>query len=115
MELNSSPEINQRPIIGVIAQDTKNPTPERQSFIAASYVKFLEAAGARVVPIHINKSDDEYKALFKSINGVLFPGGTVSLSQSGYAKASRLFLALAKEVSSICLINSNDDFNVEAK
>ncbi|XP_072307372.1 gamma-glutamyl hydrolase [Eucyclogobius newberryi] len=82
---------------GVIAQDTKNPTPERQSFIAASYVKFLEAAGARVVPIHINKSDDEHKALFKSINGVLFPGGSVSLSQSGYAKATRLFLALAKE------------------
>lgn len=36
---------------GVLAQDEFNPQPHRNSYIAASYVKFLESAGARVVPL----------------------------------------------------------------
>lgn len=36
---------------GVLAQDFWSPKPNRSSYIAASYVKFLESAGARVVPV----------------------------------------------------------------
>ncbi|KAF7275319.1 hypothetical protein GWI33_011870, partial [Rhynchophorus ferrugineus] len=48
--------INDRPIIGILSQETyivRYLFPGRQydSFISASYVKFLESAGARVVPI----------------------------------------------------------------
>lgn len=43
------------------------------TFIAVSYVEFLESAGARVVPIHYDSSDGELKALFQSINGILLP------------------------------------------
>lgn len=48
--------LNDSPIIGILAQeisyhlDSKWPG-EFKSFIAASYVKFLEGGGARVVPI----------------------------------------------------------------
>lgn len=48
--------LNDRPVIGVLAQEisrhlnTKYPG-EYKSYIAASYVKFAEGAGARVVPI----------------------------------------------------------------
>lgn len=98
MERNSSPKLNQRPIIGVVAQEFFQPTPERQTYIAASYVKFLEAAGARVAPILINKTDDEYKALFDSINGVLFPGGKATIfSTSGYGGVTKLLFQLARE------------------
>ncbi|XP_077057686.1 gamma-glutamyl hydrolase [Siphateles boraxobius] len=95
---------NDRPIIGVLAQDVLHATPQRNAYIAASYVKFLESAGARVIPLMINRTEDEYTRLFKSINGVLFPGGGVSLESSGYSKTAAIFYRLALEA------NSNGDY-----
>lgn len=49
-------EINNTPIIGILSQEisyhlnTKYPE-QYKSFIPASYVKFVEGGGARVVPI----------------------------------------------------------------
>lgn len=53
----SEAALNDRPIIGVLAQEqswylhTKYPEENYTSYIAASYVKDVEASGARVVPI----------------------------------------------------------------
>ncbi|TRY86447.1 hypothetical protein DNTS_018466 [Danionella cerebrum] len=91
---------NDRPIIGVLAQEVFSPEPQRNSYIAASYVKFLESAGARVVPLMIDKPEDEYTRLFRSINGVLFPGGGASLESSGYSRAGTIFYKLALEANS---------------
>jgi hypothetical protein len=41
---------NNRPIIGVLSQEYED---QHHSYIAASYVKYLESAGARVVRIHL--------------------------------------------------------------
>lgn len=60
-------QINNSPIIGVVAQETGS--PEVYSYIAASYVKFIEGGGARVVPIWINKPRKYYKHIMKRING----------------------------------------------
>lgn len=55
--VRSDEEINNRPIIGVLSQEqsfylhTKYPEENYTSYIAASYVKDVEASGARVVPI----------------------------------------------------------------
>lgn len=38
-------------ILGVLAQEVRSPSPGKFSYIAASYVKTLESAGARVVPV----------------------------------------------------------------
>lgn len=38
-------------ILGVLAQEVRSPSPRKSSYIAASYVKTLESAGARVVPV----------------------------------------------------------------
>ncbi|KAM9827315.1 LOW QUALITY PROTEIN: gamma-glutamyl hydrolase-like [Neosynchiropus ocellatus] len=86
-------ERNDRPIIGILAQDVFKPKP----YLAASYVKYLESAGARVVPIMINRPLEEYQKLFNSINGVLFPGGSASLFSSGYQRAAKFFYNLAIE------------------
>ncbi|KFV06368.1 Gamma-glutamyl hydrolase, partial [Pterocles gutturalis] len=67
------------------------------SYIAASYVKFLESAGARVVPIRLNLSDEEYDKIFHSINGVLFPGGGVDLKTSEYSRVAKIFYHKALE------------------
>jgi len=65
--------------------DDKNYT----SYIAASYVKYLESAGARVVPILTYQDDDYYTRIADSVNGVLLPGGGVSITNtSGYGYAA---------------------------
>uniref|UniRef100_A0A8D8AUJ8 folate gamma-glutamyl hydrolase n=3 Tax=Culex pipiens TaxID=7175 RepID=A0A8D8AUJ8_CULPI len=51
-----SSQLNEEPIIGVLAQEMSYSLAEKyeenyESYIAASYVKFVEGAGARVVPI----------------------------------------------------------------
>merc|ERR1719288_616609 len=75
-------EFNERPIIGVLAQECQPYFPEsicNTSYIAASYVKFVESGGARVVPVMINQPEEYYRTIFKSTNGLLIPGGDVSL------------------------------------
>lgn len=39
------------PLKGVLSQEVYSPKPNQTAYIAASYVKFLESAGARVVPV----------------------------------------------------------------
>jgi gamma-glutamyl hydrolase len=82
--------------------------------LECSYVKFVESAGARVVPIHFDSrygvlttlypagtancthntvscSEDDIKALLKSVNGVLFPGGGADIgNKTAFAKSSKL-------------------------
>ncbi|KAE8619469.1 hypothetical protein XENTR_v10009802 [Xenopus tropicalis] len=95
-------ELNNRPIIGIVAQEVtdKEFFPFGATYIADSYVKFLESAGSRVVPIRLNLPEEEYRKLFKSINGVLFPGGSVDLQVSSFSRTTRIFYKLAVEASS---------------
>jgi gamma-glutamyl hydrolase len=64
-----------RPIIGITTQSTRlMPFKDLgKNYIPASYVKFLESSGARVVPIFNNLTEVETKKTFKSINGEVFP------------------------------------------
>ncbi|XP_072307843.1 gamma-glutamyl hydrolase-like [Eucyclogobius newberryi] len=90
-------QLNHRPIIGVLAQENlpEDHFPQGTSHIRASYVKFLESAGARVVPIRINRTVEEYVKLFNSINGLLLPGGHVDIQTSQYTRAAKIFYNLA--------------------
>lgn len=45
-------------------------------YIMSAYVKFMEAAGAQVVPILPSESEEEVRAKLNKLNGVLFPGGS---------------------------------------
>ena len=94
---NTVKNANDRPIIGVMSQTTHGELAKfGPSYIAASYIKFLESSGARVVPIMNDLGEDEIVKLFKSINGVLFPGGGVNLNTSGYAEIGKRIVDLAK-------------------
>uniref|UniRef100_A0A8C3WDL5 Gamma-glutamyl hydrolase n=1 Tax=Catagonus wagneri TaxID=51154 RepID=A0A8C3WDL5_9CETA len=88
---------SKKPIIGVLMQKChgKDMKTLGKYYIAASYVKYLESAGARVVPVRLDLKDEEYKKLFQSINGILFPGGSVNIKKSGYARVAKLFYTLA--------------------
>ena len=81
-------ELNKRPIIGILSQELSDTLEEwygdnYTSYIGAAYIKYVEAAGARVVPVLINQPDEYYEIIFNSTNGLLIPGGAVSLDDSG--------------------------------
>ncbi|CAF4729657.1 unnamed protein product, partial [Rotaria sp. Silwood2] len=71
---------NTRPIIGILTQPTPIlwMKPNRTTYLGASYVKYIEATGAQVVPIRMYQTTDYYLHLFNSLNGVLFPGGDLT-------------------------------------
>nr|AIG55950.1 secreted protein [Achlya hypogyna] len=70
------------PIIGVVAQPYWGRDVD---YIAASYVKWLESAGARSVAIPYSASNETLHKTFSSINGLLFPGGSAFVSdQAAY-------------------------------
>lgn len=90
--------VNDRPIIGVITEEfTENPSLEK-GFIMAPYVKYIEASGARVVPIQIYKSKEYYRDIMSKINGVLIPGGNDLLKTKGFGRTGKLIFDIAVEM-----------------
>lgn len=90
--------INNRPIIGILTQPAEDVFLQwGTSYIAASYVKFIESGGGRVVPVLYpkkkknifffflfpffltinshNSTTEQLDEIFDSINGLFFPGG----------------------------------------
>ncbi|XP_045135265.1 gamma-glutamyl hydrolase-like isoform X1 [Portunus trituberculatus] len=96
--------LNLRPIIGILSQELSRSMDNAlqphnySSYIAASYVKFYESAGARVVPVLINQEDEYYHNIASSVNGVVFPGGSASITNSsGYGRAGDLLYQLLQK------------------
>ena len=113
------PATHPAPLIGILAQP---PPPEWAappadapgacrppggavgSYIAASYVKFVEAGGARAVPIRFDAPQAELARLFRAVNALLLPGGeadVADLSHSGYARAGAFLWAMAADAASV--------------
>uniref|UniRef100_A0A1A9X0N4 folate gamma-glutamyl hydrolase n=1 Tax=Glossina brevipalpis TaxID=37001 RepID=A0A1A9X0N4_9MUSC len=109
-DVNDDPTVNinnenTTPIIGVLTQEiskliaNKFPEENYNSYIAASYVKFIESSGGRVVPIWIGQPREYYEDIMKKINGVLLPGGSTYFNQSnGYHDAGRHIYNIAIEM-----------------
>ncbi|XP_064542984.1 gamma-glutamyl hydrolase [Drosophila montana] len=92
------------PIIGVLAQEIYQDGLiskhfNATSYIAASYVKFVEGAGGRVVPIGIGHNRSYYEELLQKINGLLLPGGATFFNETnGYGDAGEHLIAIAREL-----------------
>ncbi len=86
--LLASAVYKQTPVIGIYTQSGGDEPKDNlqageiQSYIAASYVKYLQMAGAQVVPIFAYKDKSYFDELLPQINGVLFPGGTQEFSMN---------------------------------
>ncbi|ODN06193.1 Gamma-glutamyl hydrolase A [Orchesella cincta] len=102
--------LNDRPIIGILSQEVYNKSdysiPPTRAYIAASYVKYVEGAGARVVPILVDQDEDYLRKMFNSINALFFPGGaitfeydnsTINNSSKGFVSSGLFLMKLAKE------------------
>ncbi|CAL5405960.1 unnamed protein product [Camellia sinensis] len=84
----ADPKLNFRPVIGIVSHPGDGASGRlsnatNASYIAASYVKFVEAAGARVIPLIYNEPPEILYNKLNLVNGVLFTGG--------WAKSGRYF------------------------
>jgi len=70
-------------VIGVYSQPSgiDGYDPKDYAYIAASYVKYLEMAGARIVPVPYDADKATLDKLFNGMNGLLFPGGAADLTR----------------------------------
>ena len=100
--INAQPR-NDRPIIGVLTLKitdqvllSAKPELKGKSYIAASYIKWLESGGARAVAIKQNIKDKALNKLLGSLNGVLLPGGEINLKDSGYYHIGKKIFKFAK-------------------
>ncbi|KAG5254851.1 gamma-glutamyl hydrolase [Salix suchowensis] len=72
--------LNYRPVIGILSHPGDGASGRlnnatNASYIAASYVKFVESAGARVIPLIYNEPREILFEKLNLVNGVLFTGG----------------------------------------
>lgn len=90
---NSLVSENLRPIIAILTQPLGTEIGNQskhgnETYIAASYVKWVESAGGRVVPLHYDTDASEISAVLLSVNGVLFPGGGTSFNKGSKMRAT---------------------------
>ncbi|XP_054716706.1 gamma-glutamyl hydrolase-like [Uloborus diversus] len=98
-QLSSTVPINDRPIIGIVVEETHSKfSPQATAALYASYVKFVEAGGARVIPIFLQQSEEYYNKLLSQINGVLFPGGANLVQSDGYGRTGRIIFKIASKM-----------------
>jgi len=67
------------PLIGVLTQPHYHKDTQDSQSISGPLVSWVESAGGRVVPISYNAPWDEIETLFKSLNGLVLPGGSGKL------------------------------------
>jgi len=90
--------LNTRPIVGILTMPSSYSSFPDQSFFPASYVKFLEQAGARVVPIPYDLSASALSSLLSSLNGALFTGGAAAFFGSSSPHAPTAYAATAQRI-----------------
>jgi len=115
-----------RPLIGIYTQDSPpdyDGIPgKNDEYIAASYVKLVESAGARPVAISYTLGEEDLKEMLDSVDGFVFPGGGMDLSlNKTFATNAKVILDYAQArpdfpIVGICLgfellsvVSSNDD------
>ena len=90
--------LNDRPIIGILSMPSTYSKYPGQSFFPASYTKFLEQAGARVVPIPYDLPADDLAALLRKLNGALFTGGAAAFFGPAPAHAPTAYALTAQRI-----------------
>lgn len=95
---NQSKPQHPHQIIAIFAQPSHDAAPGcggRCEYVAASYVKWAEAAGARAVPVPYNATAPVLDALFERVNGLLLPGGGNPLPEAAVHMLGRALAANA--------------------
>lgn len=97
---------NLRPLIGILTQPTNGTFAPSygNTYIAASYVKYVEGAGALAVPVRFDLPLNELQGVFDQLSGLILPGGGVELGANPYTDSVHALVQWA------LLANSKDDY-----
>merc|ERR1711916_113014 len=82
---NAPAQTNMQPVIGILSQPTAGTLAKYgDQYIAASYIKWVEAGGGLAVPIPYDTPTAELKEIYESINGfpLHFVGGVDGVQDS---------------------------------
>ena len=85
--------LNPRPIIGILTQecDESYGCEEGKGYVASSYIKFLESAGAQVYIVPMKTSDADLRELMSDqLSGILLPGGDSFDETTDYGRMTKL-------------------------
>jgi len=103
--LGAQPLMPNNPVIGIMTLPIDQCSfTNGTSCIPSSYVRWLQSAGAQVVPFRYDLSPSDARTLYSRVNGVLFTGGGLDLAlNSQYVQTAKLIYDLATS-------NKNDHF-----
>lgn len=81
-----------RPVIGVLTLPEARCLQYGDQVIATSNARWLQAGGARVVPIFYDSSPEELEYVLNRVNGVFWTGGNVDFNPHTEAHTSSIYL-----------------------
>ena len=61
-----------------------------KDYFGASFVKLVESAGGRAIPVLEDITTPDLLRLLDKINGFVLPGGDADVADSGYARISKV-------------------------
>lgn len=82
---------NDRPVIGILTQPIwpDQNGHDNTTYVEAAYVKYIESLGGLVIPIHFTYDYLRIEELMGQVNGILFPGGDLNLTDPKTGEYSR--------------------------
>ena len=99
---------NERPVIGILTIPSEyDQYPANDwNYMAASYVKYLESAGARVVPVQWDLPLENFTRIMRSLNGFLITGGDSDHVKADNKTLTPFGVAVQNVVNTVIQINN---------
>ena len=93
-------QFTHRPVIGILTLPITVPSQRKlgASSFATSYQRWLEAGGARIVPIFFDSSKEELDFILTRVNGVFFTGGLVDFNPTVEDPLGSKYLATTQAI-----------------
>lgn len=110
-KLVTEPLVNNNPIVGLVTYYSggwDGYSKDKWNYFPSSYVKFLEAAGAQVVPVQWDTPFDQLDDLLGHLNGILLPGGNIRVGNN--TDPTPIYLAMKHIVEYALNQNRNGNF-----
>ena len=110
--LASSQTTYNTPIIGImtIPSDYQQYPVENWSYLVGAYVKYLQQAGAQVVAIPYDSTQEELMFYLDRLNGVLFTGGSAALVNGTTGELTQFGASLNFVVQYVMHANQNGHY-----
>lgn len=100
-----------RPLIGILTQPSPFPEypKENYSHIPSAYIRDMEAGGARVIAIKYDEKEEKLINIFKTLNGLLLPGGGTNIRERNKKNKKRNYTQYGKTAKFLIKLAINEN------